>query len=177
MQKEPTAEPLVPSIDYPGKKSGTRLEKHLYVDDTGHFHETFENTSWEPDVLAEELPKSEVVGWLRNLPRKDWSLCIPYTEGEIIKPIYPDFVLFRKVKGKTVVDILDPHSSSYSDAIPKAKGLARYAETHGAQFGRIELVHKVNGRLKRIDLKDEATRRKILKATERPHLDRIFDEV
>jgi hypothetical protein len=81
------------------------------------------------------------------------------------------------VKNKIVVDILDPHSSSYSDAIPKAKGLAKFAETHGEQFGRIELIHKVNGQLKRIDLKDEATRKKILKATEKPHLDKLFDEM
>lgn len=110
------------------------------------------------------------------MPRKDWSLCIPYTEGETIKSVYPDFIIFRKVKGKIVVDILDPHSSSYSDAIPKAKGLAKYAETHGAQFGRIELIHKVNGKIKRIDLKDEGTRKKILKANERAHLDRLFEK-
>ena len=177
MQKEPAAESLVPSMDYPGRKTGTHLEKHLYADDTESFYENFEKTSWEPDVLAEELPKAAVVGWLRNMPRKDWSLCIPYTEGETIKPVYPDFIIFRKVKNKIVVDILDPHSSSYSDAIPKAKGLAKFAETHGEQFGRIELIHKVNGQLKRIDLKDEATRKKILKATEKPHLDKLFDEM
>ncbi len=175
MQKEPAAESLVPSMDYPGRKIGTRLEKHLYADDTGSFYENFEKTSWEPDVLAEELPKPEVVGWLRNLPRKDWSLCIPYTEGEIIKSLYPDFIVFRKVKGNTIVDILDPHTSSFTDAIPKAKGLAAFAEKHGAQFGRIELIHKVKSQLKRIDLQDEAMRKRILKATERPHLDKLFE--
>ena len=176
MQKGPTAEPRVPSIDYPGRRTGTRLDKHLYADDTGSFYENFDRTSWEPDVLAEELPKQEVVGWLRNLPRKDWSLCIPYDEGGTIKPLYPDFIVFRMVKGKTVVDILDPHSSSYSDAIPKAKGLARYAALHGEQFGRIELIHKMNGQLRRLDLKDEAIRNRIMKATERPHLDVLFEE-
>lgn len=164
-------------MDYPGKKTGTRLEKHLYSDDTGNFYENFEKTSWEPDVLAEELPKSEVVGWLRNLPRKDWSLCIPYTEGETIKPVYPDFIVFRKVKGKVVVDILDPHSSSFSDALPKAKGLAKFAEKHGGQFGRIELIHKVNGRLKRLDLQDEAVRTKVSKAVESSHLDGLFEDL
>jgi type III restriction enzyme len=176
MQKQPIAEPLVPSMDYPGRKTGTRLEKHLYADDTGSFFENFDNTSWEPDILGEELPKLEVVGWLRNLPRKDWSLCIPYIEGDVVKPLYPDFIIFRKVKGKVIADILDPHSSSYSDAIPKAKGLAAFAEKHGSEFGRIELIHKVNGRLKRLDLKDETARSKLMKAAERPHLDRLFDE-
>lgn len=177
MQKEPTAEPLLPSVDYPGRKMGTRLDKHLYSDEAGAFYENFEKTSWEWDVLAEELPKSEVVGWLRNLPRKDWSLCIPYDEGGETKSLYPDFIIFRKVNRKVVVDILDPHTSSFSDAIPKAKGLANYAEKHGAQFERIELIHKVSGRLKRLDLKDEVIRKKILKATERTDLDKLFDNI
>jgi hypothetical protein len=32
-------------------------------------------------VLKEELAKPEVVGWLRNLDRKPWSLEIPYETG------------------------------------------------------------------------------------------------
>ncbi len=175
MQKAPAAETIVPSMDYPGRKTGTRLEKHLYTDESGNLYENFEKTSWEPDVLAEELPKPEVVGWLRNLPRKDWSLCIPYEEGNIVKPLYPDFIIFRKVKGKILADILDPHSSGFSDALPKAKGLAKYAEKHGEQFGQIELIHKVNGRLKRLELKDDAVRKHIYKATERAHLDKLFE--
>ena len=91
-----------------------------------------------------------------------------------MKPLYPDFALFRKAKGKLVADILDPPSSSYSDTIPKAEGLAKFAEMHGVQFGRIALIHEVNGRLQRLDLKDKATRNKIWKAIERPHLDRVF---
>ena len=122
MQKEPAAETLVPSMDYPGRKTGARLEKHLYADDTGSFYENFDKTSWEPDVLAEELPKAEVVGWLRNLPRKDWSLCIPYTEGETIRPVYPDFIIFRKVKGKIGVDILDPTVVVIQMQSPRQKG-------------------------------------------------------
>ena len=122
MQKEPAAETLVPSMDYPGRKTGARLEKHLYADDTGSFYENFDKTSWEPDVLAEELPKAEVVGWLRNLPRKDWSLCIPYTEGETIRPVYPDFIIFRKVKGKIAVDILDPTVVVIQMQSPRQKG-------------------------------------------------------
>jgi type III restriction enzyme len=177
MQKAPAAETIVPSMDYPGRKTGTRLEKHLYTDEAGLFFETFVSSSWEKELLEEELQKPEVVGWLRNLPRKDWSLCVPYVEGGAIKPVYPDFIVFRKVKGKILADILDPHSSSFSDAIPKAKGLAKFAEKHGEQFGRIELIHKVNGQLKRLDLKDETTRNKIRKATEKPHLDNLFDEV
>ena len=80
-----------------------------------------------------------------------------------------------KEGAKIVVDILDPHSSSFSDALPKAKGLAKFAEKHGEQFGRIELIHKVNGRIRRLNLKEKEIREQIYKAIERPHLDSIFD--
>jgi type III restriction enzyme len=177
MQKDPSAEPLVPSMDYPGRKNGKRLEKHLYATEDGLFFENFDKSSWEEDVLAEELVKPEVVGWLRNLPRKDWSLCIPFEEGGAIKPMYPDFILFRKVKGKVIVDILEPHAPAFSDAIFKAKGMAAYAERHGELYGRIEIIHKVNGKLRRINLQDESLRKKLSKATERSHLDKLFDDV
>jgi len=177
MQKEPAAEPLVPSIDYPGRKTGTRLEKHLYTDDTGSFYENFEASSWEKEILDDELKKSDVVGWLRNLPRKDWSLCVPYLVGETIKPMYPDFIIFRNVKGKIVVDILDPHSSGFSDAVFKAKGLALYAETDGQRFGRIQLINKINGRLRRIDMNNEKIRTRMSKLVDTSQLDKLYEEL
>lgn len=175
MQKEPSAEPLVPSLDYPGKKTGTRLEKHLYATEDGLFFEDFTASSWEREILDFELAKPEVVGWLRNLPRKDWSLCIPYDEGGVIKPLYPDFILFRKVKSKTIVDILDPHASAFADAIYKAKGLAGYAEKHGGLFGRVEIINKVNGKLLRLDLNNERVRRKVLVLGSVPELVKLFE--
>ncbi|HMR98104.1 MAG TPA: DEAD/DEAH box helicase family protein [Anaerolineales bacterium] len=175
MQKEPTAEPLVPSTDYPGKKTGTRLEKHLYTDETGAFFENFDASSWEPETLAVELKKPEVIGWLRNLPRKDWSLCIPYDEGGAIKPMYPDFIVFRKVKGKIVVDILDPHTTAFSDAVFKAKGMAAYAELHGESFGRIEIINQIGGKLLRLDLNNEKIRKNVLGVNDVPQLNKLFE--
>jgi len=176
MQKEPAAESLVPSMDYPGRKTGTRLEKHLYTNDKGLFFENFDASSWEDTILAEELKKAEVVGWLRNLPRKDWSLCIPYDEGGTIKPVYPDFIIFRKFKNKIVVDILDPHTSAFSDAVFKAKGLAAYAKAQGSKFGRIELINKVGGRFYRLDMNNEKIRGKVSALTDVVQLNRLFEE-
>jgi hypothetical protein len=42
-------------------------------------------------VLKEELAKPEVVGWLRNLDRKPWSLEIPYETGGDVRPDVPGF--------------------------------------------------------------------------------------
>jgi len=177
MQKEPTAEPLVPSMDYPGRKTGTRLEKHLYTDEAGLFFENFDASAWEKEILDVELKQPEVIGWLRNLPRKDWSLCIPYDEGGTIKSLYPDFIIFRKVKGKIIVDIVDPHSSAFSDAVFKAKGLAAYSAKHDDQFGRIELINKVSNRLLRLNLNDQQTRDKISKTADTSQLEKVFEEL
>jgi hypothetical protein len=46
--------------------------------------------------------------------------------------------------------------------------------SYSPRAGRIELIHKVKDQIKRIDLKNEKIRIKIMKATERPHLDKLF---
>jgi len=35
---------------------------------------------------------------------------------------------------------MDPHDKSRTDTWAKTKGLAEYAETHGALFGRMEMI-------------------------------------
>jgi len=49
--------------------------------------------------------------------------------------------------------------------MPKAQGLARYAKLHGEGFGRIEMIRVVKGRLERLNMQDDKTRSKVLKAT------------
>ncbi|HEY7823157.1 MAG TPA: hypothetical protein VIG24_10000, partial [Acidimicrobiia bacterium] len=44
-------------------KSAKPYDKHLFVDSSGEFHDDFKS-SWEVDLLAEEIPRDEVVGWL-----------------------------------------------------------------------------------------------------------------
>jgi type III restriction enzyme len=34
--------------------------------------------TWELAVVTEELKRNDLVGWLRNLRRKPWSLTVPY---------------------------------------------------------------------------------------------------
>ncbi|GAB2989167.1 hypothetical protein [Nocardioides montaniterrae] len=52
----------------------------------------------------------------------------------------PDFVFFGEVDGAIVPSIVDPHGTHLDDALPKLRGLAAYAEEHGAIFHRIEAV-------------------------------------
>jgi len=67
------------------------------------------NKGWEERVLAEEVGRSGFITWLRNVDRKDWALQIPYLVLGKWKPLYPDFLVFREVDGKIVVDVIDPH--------------------------------------------------------------------
>jgi type III restriction enzyme len=81
------------------------------------------------------------------------------------------------VKGKIAVDLIDPHSSDWPDAVFKARGLAEYAQKHGDHFGRIEMVGKdKKNELKRLNLSDEVVREKVKKVSSKEHLDLLFEE-
>ena len=77
-------------------------------------------------------------------------------------------------------DILEPHNPSLADNFEKAKGLAKFAGTHGHLFHRIQLIRKKpsagSGTLLRLDLNSEAVRHAVLLVTANPQLDAVFDE-
>ncbi len=149
------------------------FERHLYVDGDGKF--SFKTTSWEEQVLADELARKDVVGWLRNPDRKPWSLCVPYEMGKGYKGCYPDYIVIRKGRGGLIPDIVDPHLLTFEDAWHRAKGLAKYAARHANQFGRIEMIRIKGGRIDRIDLADEVQRDRVLKVSSNDHLRELFD--
>src|SRR5262249_40607154 len=127
------AVPELTPLTYPAsiqvKESNTKWEKHLYVDDGGKFPEGGLNDP-ETDLLTQELARRDVLWWLRNTDRKTWAMCIPYEDGGEDRPMYPDFLLVRRVGETLVVDIIDPHSIALADAPAKAAGLARFAAKH-----------------------------------------------
>jgi type III restriction enzyme len=167
---------LPASIDFKRLPTDPLWERHVYVESNGLFRAELGN--WEAGVLVEELAKSEVVGWLRNLDRKPWSLEIPYESGGDVRPMFPDLVVVRKVGGDYVIDILEPHDPSLSDNFEKAVGLARFAEKHGALFGRIQLIRKralAGGEhFARLEINQAATIKKLLLITSNPQLDDLF---
>jgi type III restriction enzyme len=115
-----------------------RFEKHLLCGDDGLFPEDF--NSWEGEIVRVELARAGTVGWYRNPPRASQdSLGVIYQDGDDSKIVRPDFVFFGQLPdGSIVADIVDPHGTQFGDAIPKLKGLARYAETFSHQYRRIE---------------------------------------
>jgi type III restriction enzyme len=155
----PELTPLVYPATIQSKTADDTWKKHLYVDDTGQFPWDFNPA--ETEVLKQEIAKKDVVGWLRNVDRKPWALCIPYEVDGEHRAMYPDFLIVRSEKGHPVVDLIDPHTMSLADAPAKAAGLARFAALHADKFGRIELIVLDGNKSKRLDLTDEAVRNKV----------------
>lgn len=170
---------LPQTIDFNTSDSSTYFDKHLYIDESGSFRATLNN--WETGVLAEELDKTDVVCWMRNLDRKKWSLAIPYEVSGAQVPMYPDLIIVRAVSTGYVVDILEPHDPSRKDNYPKAVGLAKLASKHWDKFGRIQLIRKMSGldgneHFYRLDMSDLQVCQRVLSITSNQELDHIFDD-
>lgn len=132
-------------------------KKHVYVDETGTYPAKL--NTWEIATLKEELARKDFAGWLRNLPRKRWSMTVSYNLRGDLRPFYPDFLVIRKSGAGLVVDVLEPHDWTREDGPRKAAGLAQFAKRHWEQFGRIEIIHvDKDDHLWRLRLNDEDTR-------------------
>ncbi|AUL99877.1 DEAD/DEAH box helicase family protein [Pseudothauera hydrothermalis] len=170
---------LPESIDFKRLPTDPHWDRHLYVESDGQFRAGL--GTWEAGVLKEELAKPEVIGWLRNLDRKPWSLEIPYETGGEIRPMFPDLIIVRKDRDHFMVDILEPHRPDLADNFEKAIGLARFAERHGALFGRIQLIrlHAVaaGAHFLRLEINRAATIRALLRIGSNAQLDDLFLEM
>lgn len=169
---------LPETITQPRDVNGREYTDHLFVDDSGIARINLNN--WEEGVLEEEREQPDYVCWLRNPPRKPWSLCIPYEMGSEQKPAYPDFLIIRKDSdGEYVIDILEPHDPTRIDNLGKAKGFAEYARQNPG-VGRIELIRigrdgAGHQRFKRLDMAKSSIRDKVSHAMTNDELDHIFD--
>ena len=135
---------------------------HLVCDGTGAYPAN--PNKWEKAVLKTEMQRERFKFWYQNpgRPTQD-SLGVAYEDGDETKILRPDFLFFAEgTKGDVVVDIVDPHSVDWADALAKLKGLARYTATHADVFRRVEAVAEVKGKLRVLDL----TRADVRKAIE-----------
>lgn len=154
------------------KPDGEAWKDHLYCNAEGDFRADL--NGWEKPFLETAMQENEFVGWLRNLPRRDWALCVPYELGGA-KPFYPDFIVVRK-KGKGYdVDIIEPHDDTRADMWAKAKGLAIFADAHGMDFGRLIIGRKKGQQLQVADMNNPATREKARKMQSQNDLESLFD--
>jgi len=168
---------LPESIDFRRLPTDPLWERHLYVENEGQFRADL--GTWEAGVLQEELAVESVVGWLRNVDRKPWSLEIPYETGGDIRPMFPDLVVVQQSGDDFTIDILEPHDPSLDDNFEKAVGLARFAERHGHLFGRIQLIRRqaspAGGEYyARLEINKAAAIKQLLLITSNPQLDALF---
>lgn len=136
-----------------GKETALPTYKdHLLCGDDGTFPAVMDE--WEKKVLATESARKGFTAWYRNPSRSNQeSLGIAYQDADTVKIVRPDFIFFSTpTGGKVVADIVDPHGTHFADALPKLKGLAKYAETHTGMYRRIEAVALVGGTYRALDL-------------------------
>ena len=153
---------------------GEAYTDHLFVDNST-VKAVINLNNWEKAVLQAERGRSDYICWLRNPPRKSWSLCIPYEQNAEKKSMYPDFLIIRKDEMGFVIDILEPHDGTRTDNLGKAKGFAEYARQNPG-VGRLQLIRLLNGRIKRLDMSRSAVRDRVSHAMSNDELDHIFDE-
>lgn len=139
---------------------------HLMSTENGTFPEDL--NQWEQKVLAAEMNHPGFHGWYRNPDRATQdSLAVAYKDelGDW-KALRPDFLFFGTAHdGSVVVDLVDPHGHHLSDALPKLRGLATFAEQFSTHFRRIESVAETGGVMKVLDLTKEGVRNAIRDVT------------
>jgi hypothetical protein len=83
----------------------------------------------------------------------------------------PDFLFFSGNDDDIKVSIVDPHGVHLGDALPKLRGLARFAMEYGDAFHRIEAVAKMKDDILRVlDLQKDEIRAAIDTATDAEQL-------
>jgi type III restriction enzyme len=152
----------------------TAYDDHLLVDENGKAY--FNLDDWEQDALDEEMGKEGFVCWIRNLPRKPWSLCVKYEDTDGIHPLYPDLIVVRKEAGEYKLVVLEPHWETAKDNYPKAKGMLAYSKAN-EQVSRNELIREVDGELWRLDFKDAIIRNKMKDVKDNDSLDTLFHKI
>ena len=160
--------------DADGNKLETRTG-HLMSDGDGNFPIDSLN-QWEIEVLDKEMGHPGFQAWYRNPARPSGdALAIAYQNARgHWRRMCPDFLFFHGDGEDMRVSIVDPHGHHLADALPKLRGLAEFAATHGDSFHRIESVARMkDGTLRVLDLTDPYIRKVIKEAddTEAVYLD------
>ena len=154
---------------------GQIYNDHLYCDNEGNA--VFKLDTWEVDVLDAERQKEGFVCWLRNIPNKESSLCIQYKLSTELKPLFPDFIVVRKVNEKLEFYILEPHFTGYADSVPKLKGMAAYSE-RCTSVGRNEMLRVVESpsgkKIQTINVAFSAVRNVVYLLNDHDELNNLF---
>lgn len=141
---------------------------HLLSDDQGSFP-VGDLNNWELRVLRTELARPEAIGWYRNPARNaQEAVSVAYQDGKgTWRAMRPDFVFFDTAPGGSTIraSLVDPHSHHLGDALPKLRGMARFAAEYGDEFHRIEALSQIDQKPRVLNMKDETVQDAVEKAT------------
>lgn len=139
---------------------------HLLSDEDGMFPIGKLNPD-EVQVLDTEIQRGDLLAWYRNPTGGRDSMSIAYhdTHGTW-RTLRPDFLFFADGREGMKVNIVDPHGSWLPDALPKLRGLARFAEVYGDSFHRIESISRIDGELRVLDFTAAEVRKNVLEAVD-----------
>jgi type III restriction enzyme len=140
--------------------------KHLYINEKRTLWD-YPQSGWEAYVVKKFCDDAKTVGWIRNLPKKPWSLAVSCDKGGVYAPTFPDYIVFSDVNGNVFPSIIDPHNEAYEDSEKRAIGLATYAEQHGDHFQQILLITKEGEKYRALDLNRTDVRTRVYKAQSR----------
>lgn len=128
-----------------------RRPRHLLSEADGMFPVGKLNPD-ELAVLDRELSHGDLLGWYRNPTGGRDAVGIAYLDRHgSWRTLRPDFVFFADGAEGIEVNLIDPHGAWLPDALSKLRGMARFAETHGTAFHRIESVSRIDGKLLVLD--------------------------
>ncbi|TNB69739.1 type III restriction endonuclease subunit R [Arthrobacter sp. BB-1] len=137
---------------------------HLLSDDDGMFPVGKLNPD-EVQVLDTEIQRGDLLAWYRNPTGGRDSMSIAYQDVHgSWRTLRPDFLFFVAGADGVRANIVDPHGSWLPDALPKLRGMARFAEAYGESFHRIESISRIDGELRVLDFTLPEVRKIVLDA-------------
>ena len=141
-----------------------RRPLHLLSDDEGMFPVGRLNPD-EIEVRDTEAASGNLLAWYRNPTGGRDSMSVAYQDrhGDW-RTLRPDFVFLIDGHAGVQVNIVDPHGAWLPDALWKIRGMARFAETYGDRFHRIESISRIDGKLRVLDFTLPQVRSAVLKA-------------
>ena len=166
--------PIIPDpIRLRLEKGAVVLQDHLFVDSEGLFRAKL--TSWESTVLAGERQRDDFFCFLRNYPKKQWSIGVVYKDAAGKAALsFRDFIVFRKLRGRVVADLLEPH---WGENSRKAKGLCEFVDRNPTTFPRVQFIRVLDGDIpRRLDLTKKQVRERILALQDNDSFVLMFDD-
>jgi type III restriction enzyme len=146
------------------------LERHVFANPDDGKMPLSKPTSWESQVIVEELKRDTVKAWYRNPSAGGAALQVAYQDASgVWRSVQPDFLIVEEnADGVLGCSIVDPHGHHLADAMAKLHALAGFAERFADRFNRVDAVSKpdLKGPLRVLELHRPEVRSAVLAGTD-----------